>query len=177
MVASPSRHCFIKDSNARLSCFGRARRLDGTATAPEQPGANRAGSWPAEDTYRWRLRAVNEVALAGPQGAGDSSGGHVRRDSSIGLIRPTSFPSGSATIAYRAPQKASNGRLPPRVAGGHQLRVPRIDRLPGPEQEPDHDPDASRIGAPARVPQPRRLDGIQLQAEATRHSQLHMGAG
>jgi hypothetical protein len=33
------------------------------------------------------------------QEAGDSSGGHVRRDSSIELIRPTSLPSGSATIA------------------------------------------------------------------------------
>ncbi len=33
------------------------------------------------------------------QRAGDSSGGHVRRDSSIGLISPTSLPSGSATIA------------------------------------------------------------------------------
>ena len=56
---------------------------------------------------------LNGVAPAGPQGAGDSSGGHVRRDSSIGLIRPTSFPSGSATIAYRAPQKASNGGCRP----------------------------------------------------------------
>ena len=35
----------------------------------------------------------------GSELAGDSSGGHVRRDSSIGLIRPTSLPSGSATIA------------------------------------------------------------------------------
>ena len=33
------------------------------------------------------------------QVAGDSCGGHMRRDRSIGLIRPTSLPSGSATIA------------------------------------------------------------------------------
>jgi len=32
-------------------------------------------------------------------GSGDSSGGQVRRESSMGLIRPTSLPSGSATIA------------------------------------------------------------------------------
>src|SRR5262249_7621401 len=124
MVASPSRHCFIKDSNARLSCFGRARRLDGTATAPEQPGANRAGSWPAEDTYRWRLRAVNEVALAGPQGAGDSSGGHVRRDSSIGLIRPTSFPAGSATIADRPPEGIEAAAAAPRSRRTSAPRTP-----------------------------------------------------
>ena len=47
-------------------------------------------------------------------GAGDCRGGHVRRDSSTGLIRPTSLPSGSATIAYRAPQNASNGGCRPR---------------------------------------------------------------
>jgi hypothetical protein len=44
---------------------------------------------------------------------GDGCGGHVRRDSSTGLIRPTSLPSGSATIAYRAPQNASNGGCRP----------------------------------------------------------------
>ncbi len=37
--------------------------------------------------------------------------GHVRRDSSAGLIRPTSLPSGSATIAYRAPEGVER-RLP-----------------------------------------------------------------
>jgi len=36
-------------------------------------------------------------------------GGGRRLDSSIVLMIPTEFPSGSSTIAYRAPQKASSG--------------------------------------------------------------------
>ena len=44
-----------------------------------------------------RRRGAEHAGSA--QGAGDSRGGHVRRDSSIGLIRPTSLASGSATIA------------------------------------------------------------------------------
>ena len=59
------------------------------------------GAW----VYRLGRRLHGGVA----QGSGDCSGGQVRRVSSIGLISPTSLPSGSATIAYRAPQKASNG--------------------------------------------------------------------
>jgi hypothetical protein len=59
-----------------------------------------------------RMPARRGLAVA--QGSGDCPGGQVRRDSSIGLISPTSLPSASATIAYRAPQKASNGGWRPR---------------------------------------------------------------
>src|SRR5215831_6838954 len=46
-------------------------------------------------------------------GSGDCSGSQVRRDSSTGLISPMSLPSGPATIAHRASQKASNGGCRP----------------------------------------------------------------
>ena len=42
-------------------------------------------------------------------GAGDCCGGHVRRDSSTGLVRPVPWPGGSAVIASRASQKTSGG--------------------------------------------------------------------
>ena len=45
------------------------------------------------------VRLTVQSAHSGPAGPGDSCGGQVRRDSSIGLIRPTSLPSGSVTIA------------------------------------------------------------------------------
>jgi hypothetical protein len=40
--------------------------------------------------------------------------GTVRRLGSTGLINPTTFPAGSSTMAYRAPQKASQGSCWPR---------------------------------------------------------------
>jgi hypothetical protein len=46
-----------------------------------------------------RLPVASSRCAGRPQAVGDSSGGQVRRDSSIGLISPTSLPSGSATIA------------------------------------------------------------------------------
>jgi hypothetical protein len=42
-----------------------------------------------------------------PLAQGGGAGGPVRRAGSTGLIRPTEFPSGSSTTAYRAPQNAS----------------------------------------------------------------------
>ena len=57
---------------------------------------------PLDRTPKWRAPAsklhVNR-ARHRCQRAGDSCGGQVRRDASTGLIRPTSLPSGSATIA------------------------------------------------------------------------------
>src|SRR5438309_1714257 len=46
------------------------------------------------------------------QGADDWRGGHVLYFSSGGLISPTSLPSGSATIAYLAPQNANSRSKP-----------------------------------------------------------------
>src|SRR5215831_14154217 len=59
-------------------------------------------------------------------GSGDCSGSQVRRDSSTGLISPMSLPSGPATIAHRASQKASNGGCrPARHNGEFGLTLPR----------------------------------------------------
>ena len=46
----------------------------------------------------------------GDQVRGGGGGGR-RLDSSIELMMPTEFPSGSSTMAYRAPQNASSGAL------------------------------------------------------------------
>ena len=68
-------------------------------------------------------------------------------------------------------------RLAPPVACRGQLGVAVIDGLPVRQHEPQDHRGAGRIGAPARVPQPGRLGGVQLQAEPARHLQLHVGAG
>ena len=77
-------------------------------TDPPVPPVCRLPPWKCRVAHpRTTERATKRTRRR--QGAGDSAAGHVRRDSSTGLIRPTSFPSGSATIASRAPQKASKG--------------------------------------------------------------------
>src|SRR5205823_5053854 len=56
------------------------------------PGRPAAGQGEERDPPRCPSRGVPPHA-GRPQGAGDGWGGHVRRDSSTGLIRPTSLPS------------------------------------------------------------------------------------
>ena len=55
-------------------------------------------------------QARREEPVVPIEDAPGGSGGR-RLDSSIALMMPTEFPSGSSTMAYRAPQNASSGAL------------------------------------------------------------------
>ena len=55
-------------------------------------------------------RVTPSVSL---RGRGQGAGGVLRLAGSIGLMMPTGLPSGSCTIAYRAPQNASYGACSP----------------------------------------------------------------
>jgi hypothetical protein len=153
----------------RLRWPGPARAADGYLF---RAGAAWGGQVPALPPCGMQARRGGR-----PQGAGDSSGGHQRRDSPTGRIRPTSLPSGSATIACRAPQNAPEGGCRP----AYPADVRSAERSPAASRagsaNPMDDTNGRRIAAPARLPQPGRLGRVQLQAKATRHSQLHMRTG
>src|SRR5439155_10506933 len=71
----------------------------------------------------------------------------------------------------RSPESIEGG-LPPGVAGAGEVGVAVVDGLPARKGEADHDARSSGVGAPARVPQSRRLRRVELEAEAARHRQL-----
>ena len=79
----------------------------------------------------------------------------------MGLISPMSLPSGSATIAHRAPPEGVERRLPPRIAGRGQLGVTLVDGLPGRQPEPDGGRPGPSRGTRYRV---IRTDGYTADA-------------
>ncbi len=96
-------------SGCRSPMWPRTPLPRGVRQAWEPGSVSGSGRGPCRFSARRRAAPPGSAS-----GRGDGCGGHVRRDSSTGLIRPTSLPSGSATIAYRAPQNASNGGCRPR---------------------------------------------------------------
>lgn len=90
---APKHPVWYFNDRSRSSCSNPPTRLGTRADQLEAA----LGRWRS----RSRPRSVSYSDVGGLVGGG------VLFESSLGLIRPTGFPSGSSTIAYREPQNAS----------------------------------------------------------------------
>ena len=104
-----------------------------------------------------RLRRQASAAAHQGRGPGAQAGRHRNRRAAGRLLHRQRDDRDVPGAARRSSGRPGDLRLLlPAAAEKH--------RLPSWKREPDNDPDARRVGAPARVPQPGRLRRVQLQA-------------